>query len=133
MPKLIKNTIMKLKVLSSLAILALVTIFLSSCGDKYSVKTDKSTYTVGEKITVTYTADPNWDSHAWIGLVPSSNPHGKEADSHVQYVDYQYLNNSPAGTVELTPSEAGSYDVRLFDSQDTDTGLEIASVTVTIE
>lgn len=81
----------------------------------------------GEPIRVDFTVDGRLPEHAWVGIVPSSVPHGSEATNDAHDVDYEYLGGRVGGTLELrAPAEGGSYDVRANDS-DQD-GREVASV-----
>ncbi|MEN8120203.1 MAG: hypothetical protein ABFS35_07645 [Bacteroidota bacterium] len=107
---------------------------IASCSTEYSVKINKDTYAPGEIIKIEYTADPNWNESAWIGIIPSSVAHGKEAENDANDIYYEYLKNSDKGTLEfLAPTEPGKYDIRMHDTDDAETGLEISSVTFTVE
>jgi len=76
----------------SMILLISIAFVLVSCGPEgYHAKTDKSTYAPGETIKVEYTADPNWDKSAWIGIIPSEIAHGKESENDKNDLAYQYL------------------------------------------
>lgn len=79
-------------------------------------------------ISVEFEAPLSFPEDAWIGIVPSSTAHGEEAVNDSANLGYQHLNKRSRGKVTLTaPTEPGSYDVRMFDT-DSD-GKEVASVT----
>lgn len=75
---------------------------------------DKASFTPGSTIKLHFTAEENFESNAWIGIVPSGVSHGSEEvnDRHDQA--YEYLQNRISGTSEFTaPTEPGSYDFRM--------------------
>ncbi len=114
--------------------LLVIAISTTSCSKGFGVKLDKETYTPGETITVTYTADPTWDDNAWIGIIPSATPHGKEVDNDAVDISYQYIHQSASGVFEFTaPTEPGKYDIRMNDSDDGGKGVEISSVTFEVK
>ena len=119
----------KLSVFLAVALFAIV-LSTTSCSKGFGVKLDKTTYAPGDKITVTYTADPTWDDNAWIGIIPSATPHGQESDNDAVDISYQYIHKNASGTFEFTaPTEPGKYDIRMNDSDDATKGVEIASAT----
>ncbi|MBN2664204.1 MAG: hypothetical protein JXR68_11190 [Bacteroidales bacterium] len=121
----------KFSVLSLIALLGVM--FLSSCGG-YTVKTDKKTYAPGETIKVEFTADPNWESNAWIGIIPSNIAHGLESENDMNDISYQYISNKSEGTMDFTaPTEPGKYDIRMHDTDNGDVGVEISSVTFEVK
>jgi uncharacterized protein YfaS (alpha-2-macroglobulin family) len=92
----------------------------------------KTTFKPGEKIVVNFTAPSKYEDHAWIGIVPSDIPHGKESDNDEHDVAYQYLNKKTSGFFTFTaPTEPGNYDFRMNDSDSN--GNEVASVSFTIK
>lgn len=81
----------------------------------------------GGTVMVHFEAAPTFHDNAWAGVVPSDVPHGSEAENDRHDLDYEYLKKRVSGTLELrAPAQAGTYDVRLHDS-DHD-GREVASV-----
>jgi len=97
-----------------------------------SMALDKSSYQAGEAIVITLAINTPLASDAWVGIVPADTPHGLEADGDAVDVTYEYVSNAVDGQVTLyAPSEAGSYDVRLFNTDASD-GVELASETITV-
>lgn len=122
----------KLAFLLSLAIIGVS--FLSSCKKDSQLSLDKSVYSPGETIVVSFVASPDWDKSAWIGIIPADTPHGKESVNDQYDITYQYINKATNGTMEFTaPTEPGKYDIRMHDTDDGSTGKEIASVTFEVK
>jgi len=65
--------------------------------------------------------------NAWVGIIPSSVPHGSEEENDQFDISYQYVSNvNDEGVVYLNaPLEAGQYDVRLFNTDDGSDGIEL--------
>ncbi len=91
-----------------------------------SLSLDKSRYAPGEAITVRFTAPAGWPDDAWIGIIPSSIPHGSEAVNDKHDVTYQYLKKRTAGSMTFNAPGPGAWDMRLHDSDSG--GKEFASV-----
>jgi hypothetical protein len=88
---------------------------------------DKAIFGAGEEITVHFTAGPGFAENAWIGIIPSSAPHGSEAENDKYDISYQYLQGKSSGTLIFkAPSQAGMYDFRMHDTDNN--GKEITSV-----
>ena len=91
-----------------------------------------------QKVNVYFSTDYPLFDDAWIGIIPSEVPHGpeKEADNYdltYQYVDDAKYDASSKKYVSLdVPQAAGSYDVRMYSSDDEELGLELASVRLTV-
>ncbi len=97
-----------------------------------TLKLDKAVFSAGEKIVVSFTAPATFKGNAWVGIIPSSVPHGSEAENDKHDLSYQYLDKKVAGTLTFTaPKKAGAYDFRMNDT-DTD-GKEVASVPFTVK
>jgi hypothetical protein len=97
-------------------------------GTTGTLSLNKSVFTVGEDITVYFTAGPGFSDNAWVGIVPSNIPHGSEAENDKHDIAYQYLKSSPSGSLAFkAPNQPGTYDFRLHDTDNN--GKEIASVT----
>lgn len=126
-----------MKKISLIALIALFGIlFITSCTSKseYELKLDKKSYAPGETIKVEFTANPEWDEYAWIGIIPSDVAHGKESTNDENDFTYQYLNNKASGTLEfIAPSESGKYDFRMNDMDDSENGVEIASISFEVK
>jgi hypothetical protein len=93
---------------------------------------DKTSYSPGESITVTFEVSEGLPSNAWAGIVPSDVPHGSEATNDQHDLQYRYLSGNASGTLTFNaPQETGSYDIRLHDTDGG--GTEIASVTFSVK
>jgi len=92
---------------------------------------DKLEFAPGESITLHFTAPAGLPTNAWIGIIPSSIPHGDESTNDQHDISYQYLDGMTSGTMTFTaPSTPGTYDFRMHD---TDTsGVELKSTTFTV-
>lgn len=86
------------------------------------VQLNKESYFPGEEIEVVAVATGMTDS-AWVGVIPTTTPHGKEADNEADKLGYSYL--SEPRLVLVAPKTPGEYDVRLNDNDDN--GVELAS------
>jgi hypothetical protein len=96
-----------------------------------SLTINKRGYAPGESIAVSFTAPAGLPTNAWVGVIPSSVPHGSEATNDQNDISYQYLNGMTSGTLTFAaPTTPGTYDLRM-NSADTG-GAEIASVTFTV-
>lgn len=124
-------------ILKNTAAITAFGILLTACGAKEAkneLKVDKTTVKAGEQITVTYAAQEGLDSHAWIGLIPSSTAHGSEATNDQFDVSYKYLNGQLTGSMTFTaPDQGGSFDFRLNESDSKPNAKELASVSFTVE
>lgn len=99
-----------------------------------SMNVDKSSYSVGEAIEVTLVINTPLADDAWVGIVPSDTPHGLESDNDAADVTYAYVSNAVDGKVILyAPNEAGSYDVRLLNTDNGVNGVELSSITITVK
>ena len=93
------------------------------------VQMDKEVYRPGEQINVTAVATGLADS-AWIGVVPSQIPHGKESDNDSNDLGFHYLRDGSKFFL-VAPDKPGEYDVR-FNDDDAD-GKEVASRSFKVE
>lgn len=96
-----------------------------------SVSLDKTQFQSGEKITLHFNTPDKLSTKAWIGIIPSDIPHGSEERNDKFDIAYKYLSGKQQGSLEFAaPTQAGSYDFRLNDSDNN--GNELASVTFTV-
>lgn len=96
-----------------------------------SISTDKNSYQSGENILVTYESSAEIQENGWIGIIPSTTPHGDENVNDQHDISYQYLKKQKSGTIEFqAPNQNGTFDLRLHDTDNN--GKELASVTITI-
>ena len=91
------------------------------------LKLDKKIYVPRGKVTVEFEAQPDYADNAWVGIVPSSVPHGKEHIADQHETTYRYLRKKTSGTLTMdAPAEPGDYDMRMFNTDSL--GVETASV-----
>lgn len=96
-----------------------------------ALKLDKTEYLPGEIITVTVASPVRLEDDAWIGIVPSSVPHGDEMRNDINTLSCQYLFGKRRTTMTFAaPRYSGMYDIRLNDSDFK--GCEIASVSFAV-
>lgn len=81
------------------------------------LRLDKQVFSPGESIAVHFNASPEFAGDAWVGIIPASVPHGKEAVNDQYDLTYQYLKKRTTGTLVFTaPAEPGAYDFRMHDT-----------------
>jgi len=96
-----------------------------------SLRLDREAYEPGEEIAVHFEASKGYPRDAWVGIVPSSVPHGSEEENDKHDLAYQYLEKKTAGTLVFqAPLDPGSYDLRMHDT-DSD-GREVAYTTFSV-
>jgi outer membrane protein OmpA-like peptidoglycan-associated protein len=94
---------------------------------KVTLQLARNRFIPGEPLAVKFTVDGELPDSAWAGIVPSKVEHGSEEVNDRNDVDYEYLKKRTSGTLDLrAPVDAGSYDVRVNDSDSS--GREIASI-----
>jgi predicted acyl esterase len=100
--------------------------------DQVTLRLEKNSFAPGETIRVSFTALPDFAANAWVGIIPSTVPHGSEAVNDQHDITYQYLNKRTSGELAFTaPTQPGSYDFRMNDRDDN--GKEVASVSFRVE
>ncbi len=97
----------------------------TSTGAAARMDLDKPVYAPGEAMTLRWNA-PVYPNSAWIGIIPSSIPHGSESVNDQHDVTYQYLGGKTSGTFAFSAPAAGNWDLRMNDRDDG--GKEVASV-----
>ena len=108
--------------------LASVTFTVAAADYKPTLKLNKTTFTPGEEIIVTFTTSMPLPKTAWLGMIPSNIPHGKSEDNDRHDIQYQYVQGKTTDTLKFhAPDAAGSYDFRLHDASSR--GTEIAHAT----
>jgi hypothetical protein len=96
-----------------------------------SLSLNKTAFTPGEQMWVTFKTSVAFASNAWIGIIPANIPHGNEDVNDQHDISYVYVEGEKEGIKEMeAPTVPGVYDVRLNDTDDH--GKEIASVTFTV-
>jgi hypothetical protein len=98
-----------------------------------SMQVDNENPVAGSTVQVTFSAPP-WASErkSWVGLVPSDAPHGSLKVLEEYEIDYQYLDGNTEGEMEFIVSEGGFWDIRMYDSEFIDSGMEVASVSLVV-
>ncbi len=97
-----------------------------------TLKLDKTTFSPGEKIKVHFTAPAEFASSAWIGIIPSSIPHGNETKNDEHDIGYRYIEKKTSGTMIFTaPGDPGKYDFRMHDTDAN--GVEVTSITFEVK
>ena len=97
-----------------------------------SITLQKNVFAPGEEILVSFAAPPGFADNAWIGIIPSDVPHGRESVNDQHDISYLYLHKKTLGELKFTaPSQEGSYDFRMHNTDSSD-GVEVASVSFTV-
>ena len=99
--------------------------------DGASLSLERTSFKPGEPITVHFTALASWASNAWVGIIPSRIPHGKESENDRHDVSYQYLKKRTAGTLTFKAPGEGEWDLRMHDRDNG--GKEVASVSFKVD
>ena len=102
----------------------------ASTGTAPWMELDKPVYAPGEAMTLRWNA-PVYPNSAWIGIIPSSIPHGSEGVNDQHDINYQYLGGKTSGTFNFTAPAAGNWDLRMNDRDDS--GKEVASVSFKVD
>ncbi len=92
---------------------------------------NKTEFSPGEKIRVSFTAPRHWSSDAWIGILPSHIPHGSEAVNDEYDVEYQFIENRASGVMVFNSPGSGQWDLRMNDNDSE--GREITSVSFHVQ
>ncbi|MFH1766516.1 MAG: hypothetical protein ABH826_00265, partial [Patescibacteria group bacterium] len=120
------------QILSGLGILSVLALVGAGCaGVEPTLSLEKTSFEPGEMITVSFTALEDYDTYAWVGVIPADLEHGDEALNDQYDLEYKYLRNETEGTLTFTaPAQPGSYDLRMH-SADSD-GEEVTYVGFTV-
>lgn len=84
----------------------------------------------GQSITVNYSAEGEFGSNSWIGIIPSEIEHGDESRNDQHDVSYQYFKDKKGNLKFTAPEKPGKYDFRMHTSDAS--GKEVAYVTFTV-
>ena len=93
-----------------------------------SVSTDE--IAPGEDIIVVYETEGDFSSNGWIGVIPSDVRHGDETENDKHDVSYRYIRDKAGKFTFKAPTEPGSYDFRMHNTDNN--GKEVAYVTFTV-
>lgn len=92
-----------------------------------TLKLSRNVFLPGEAIEIAFTAPATYASNAWVGIIPSSVPHGSEVENDKHDISYVYLSNRSSGVLKFTaPKQTGRFDFRMHDTDSN--GKEVASV-----
>lgn len=92
---------------------------------------DKTSYTKGEVMKVTFKAPVAWETTAWLGIIPSNVKHGEAAEADKYDRGWKFLDGRNGGTLDMyLPDTTGKFDLRMFDAN---AGKEVKSVPFTIK
>ena len=116
--------------MKNLILLGLMGACLSSLGQTFTL--DKTAYQKGEPIHIQFQKADSIPSKAWIGIVPSHIPHGKESTNDRHDIVYRFVEEHPDGKMLFyAPSTGENWDVR-YSSNDAG-NREYASVTFAVD
>ena len=105
-----------------------------TAGFAQELKLEKTTFSPGELIKVSFTAPAAYPDNAWVGIVPSAVKHDVAALNDDNNMGFQYLKKQTSGVLVFTaPAKPGSYDFRLSDQDNHEKAKETASVTFTVK
>jgi hypothetical protein len=92
----------------------------------------QTTVEPGEEVTVKFTASAPENNNLWVGLIPSSAPHGDADKNDAVDIGWKYLDGKTQGElVFIAPPDTGKFDFRLNSSGED--RKELASVTVWVK
>lgn len=95
------------------------------------LKLEKTSFTKGEVMKVTFKAPVAWETTAWIGIIPSNVKHGEAAEADKHDKGWKFLDGRNGGTIDMyLPDTTGKFDIRMFDAN---AGKEVKSVAITIK
>lgn len=97
-----------------------VALFFFTNGSGYSqtMEIDKSIYDKGEIIRITFTKTDSTPGKAWVGIIPSSVPHGSEAVNDENDIIYRFIEDHPDGKLSFrAPTSGQQWDIR-YNSND---------------
>jgi hypothetical protein len=92
---------------------------------------EKMVFSPGETIRLNFTASGNWARDAWIGIIPSTIPHGSESTNDQHDITYQYIEKRTTGVMVFTAPGPGQWDFRMNDADGN--GREVGYVSFTVQ
>ncbi len=109
----------------------LLLLILCNVAIAQTLELEKGVFAPGKAISVKFTTPAGFAANAWIGIIPSAIQHGSESVNDQHDLAYQYLNGQTSGTLTFSaPSQPGSYDFRMHDTDNN--GKEVTSVSFTV-
>lgn len=126
-------------------IIAVITV--SACGDKKEETTkaseetvsteptgkitlSKTEYAPGEEISLSFTAEGDFQKNSWIGIIPSDIKHGDESENDKHDLSYKYFNDKSGKMTFTAPDKPGNYDLRMHTTDNN--GKEVTYVSFTV-
>jgi hypothetical protein len=98
-----------------------------------SMTLDRTEVGPSEPIVVTLVLNMPIGDDAWVGVVPTDTPHGREEYGEAAYLSYAYVAYAEDGKLTLyAPEQTGTYDIRLYNTDNGEYGVELASETFTV-
>lgn len=96
-----------------------------------SLSLSKNYFKPGKPIELSFQSGNGFDDSAWIGIIPSTVPHGEEPVNDQNDITYQTIHSQPSGLMTFTaPGTEQNFDFRMHA---TDTGgTEANSITFTV-
>lgn len=92
--------------------------FTNGSGYSQTMEIDKSIYDKGEIIQITFTKTDSTPGKAWVGIIPSSVPHGSEAVNDENDIIYRFIEDHPDGKLSFrAPTSGQQWDIR-YNSND---------------
>jgi len=97
-----------------------------------SLRLAKTSFKPGEEFSANFTVSSCSAPTSWVAIIPSQIPHGQEeANAHNLKSEMLLLRNTAGDAVRFkAPNEAGTYDVRMSDTQ---SGKELASASFEVK
>jgi hypothetical protein len=105
-----------------------------SCGERIipTLKLEKTEFAPGEEIALSFTAPKSCGEKGWVGIIPSSVPHGDENVNDDNDIAYLYINKQTSGVMNFkAPGKPGAYDFRMHDTDEN--GKEVASISFQVK
>lgn len=101
------------------AVLNLATLMLFAAStavradDGFSLSMDRASFAPSERPVVSFRAPAGTPADAWVGVVPTSVPHGSGTRNDQHDIQFQNLNGRTQGTLTFQPVPVGSWTLRL--------------------
>ncbi len=87
----------------------------------------KTEFAPNEEIKLTFSSEGTFGNNAWIGIIPSTVPHGDESKNDEFDIAYQYFEGATSGEMTFSaPDQPGEFDLRMHSTDET--GIEVTSI-----
>jgi hypothetical protein len=97
---------------------------------KGEISITKKEYEPGENISISYSAEGDFGSNSWIGIIPSDVKHGDESENDRHDVSYRYFKDKSGNLTFKAPDKPGQYDFRMHTTDNN--GKEVTYVSFTV-